>query len=57
MKTDDVVNAFGVLAEMASILRDRLVENGFTRDEAVMICSRFISTSVSGRREEDDAAD
>lgn len=53
MKIDDVVNAFGVLAEMAAIMRERLIENGFTREEAVLICSNFIVRSCLGKRDDD----
>lgn len=40
----DFLNAVGAIAETAGILRDRLMQNGFSRQEAVSICSSMISS-------------
>lgn len=36
------IEAIGSMAEMAAIIREALIKNGFTRSEAVGIASNFI---------------
>lgn len=38
----DVLNAIGALAEMAGLLCRELLKNGFTRNEAVDIVTRYV---------------
>lgn len=40
----DFMNAIGAIAEIAGLLRETLVMNGFTREEAVLICSNTVTT-------------
>lgn len=44
-KLNELITGVGVICEMAAILRDNLIRNGFTREEAVMISSKFIETT------------
>ena len=36
------LNALGAMAETAGILRDHLIQNGFSRGEAISICSAVV---------------
>ena len=38
----DLVNGLGAMAEVAAVYRDKLIENGFTREEAVTISAEFV---------------
>ena len=38
----NLINAIGSLAEMAGAMRDTLMANGFTREEAVKMAADFI---------------
>ena len=40
--------AAGALCEMASLLRDNLIRNGFTRDEAVNIAGSYVVATATG---------
>ena len=41
-----LIEGIGSMAEMAAIIRDALVKNGFTRSEAVDIASNFITSII-----------
>lgn len=41
------MNAIGAIAETAGLLRTTLMANGFTREEAVHICSETITTMLN----------
>lgn len=44
-----MIDSIGALSEMAGILRDSLMQNGFTREESVGIACEFvISTIIHG---------
>ena len=47
----NLVNGIGAMCEMAGLLRDNLIKNGFTREEAVTIVRSFITESFSDRGE------
>ena len=51
-----LLDSIGAVVEMVSFLRDQLIDHGFTRKEAVLICSNVISNSFtkSGRNEESE---
>ena len=54
---EEMTNALGAVSEMAGFLRDQLMNNGFKRGEAVIICSNFVNNMLnpnSSRREESD---
>lgn len=36
------ITAVGAMCEVAALLRDGLIKNGFTRDEAVLIVQNYI---------------
>lgn len=36
------LNALGAMAETVGILRDHLIRTGFTREEAITICSSVV---------------
>ena len=42
-----LIEGIGSMAEMAAIIRDALIKNGFTRSEAVDIASNFITSIIS----------
>lgn len=52
----ELLNALGSLAEMAGFLLDNLMQNGFTREEAVMLSGQFLCTMIPkpGQKEEQD---
>ena len=41
-----LIEGIGLMAEMAAIIRDALIKNGFTRSEAVDIASNFIISII-----------
>lgn len=45
----DFLNAIGAVAETSGLLRDYLIQNGFTRQEAVYICSNMIASLFAPR--------
>lgn len=48
---ESFMNAIGSLAEVGAILRDELLKNHFTRDEACKIVSNILSTIlISGAK-------
>lgn len=51
---EDVVVAFGALAEMASVLRDALMENGFLREEAVDVTKEWLAKMLTQASEHKD---
>lgn len=50
----NLIDALGATVEMASILRDQLVQNGFTREEAVKMSSEFIIGIIRAAAEQKD---
>lgn len=54
MMTSNVIeelrNAIGALSELSGTLRDDLIRNGFTRDEACKIVAVFISETINGQK-------
>ncbi len=40
--------SIGALSEMAGILRDSLMQNGFTREESVGIACEFVISTIHG---------
>lgn len=43
---DKLIETIGSMAEMAAIIRDALIKNGFTRSEAVGIASNCITSML-----------
>lgn len=43
---ENFIEAIGSMAEMAAIIREALIKNGFTRSEAVDIASNFIISTM-----------
>lgn len=44
---ENFIETIGSMAEMAAIIREALIKNGFTRSEAVDIASNFIISMIS----------
>lgn len=44
----DLIMATGALCEMAGLLRDNLIRNGFTREEAVNIAGSYVVAVATG---------
>lgn len=43
-KFQEFISTIGMMGELAALIRDVLIKNGFTREEAVKIVSDMIST-------------
>lgn len=43
---ENFIETIGSMAEIAAIVRDALIKNGFTRSEAVDIASNFITSMM-----------
>ena len=47
---EEIRNAIGALSEISATLRDDLIRNGFTRDEACRIVAIFVSETINGQK-------
>ena len=47
-KVEEFVNAIGAMSEMVGIMREHLMRNGFTREEAVDIVKAYIIAVMTG---------
>ena len=45
---DQLLTGIGAICEMASLMRDNLIKNGFTRQEALDIVKDFIADAFKG---------
>lgn len=45
-QVENFIEAVGSMTEMAAIIREALIKNGFTRSEAVDIASNFIISTM-----------
>lgn len=54
-KLEAITTALGAMCEMVGFLREQLMNNGFTRDEAVNMCCEVLVEMVlpNANREED----
>ena len=50
-QVSDILTAFGALGEMAGILCNELLKNGFTRKEAVDIVAMYVVDQTHPRSE------
>ena len=41
MEIENIVDAVGALGEILGVYRDSLLKNGFTRNEAIVLCEDF----------------
>lgn len=49
----DTINALGATCEIVGYLKDQLIANDFTREEAVMMCTEvLVELITSGRNNE-----
>lgn len=46
-----MILSIGVIAEALSIMRDNLVKNGFTREEAIRLCGDFLRAMMGGGKD------
>lgn len=53
-KLKELLNSMGMLGELCSILRDSLMRNGFTREEAVSIVSAVVAKTFEVPRGRDN---
>lgn len=49
----NMIAAIGSVCEIASIMRDNLIKNGFTRQEAVSIVSNYVVNLLTQKNKED----
>lgn len=49
---NDLVTGIGAICEMAGLLRENLIKNGFTRAEACEIVQSFIQETFKKSKEE-----
>ena len=51
-----LIEALGAIVELMAAYRDRLMENGFTREEAVLLCRDFFRwhMDLAKRKGQDD---
>lgn len=47
---ENITNAVGAMAEMAGLMRDRLTEQGFTREEACKMVSNILVETLRGAK-------
>ena len=51
----ELVTAIGAISETLGLLRESLIKNGFTRQEAVQMCNTYLATTVSnGKNNQND---
>lgn len=48
---NDLINGIGAIAEMGAILRDALMKNGFTRQEAIVIVTESIAAAFTKEKQ------
>ena len=48
-----MIDSIGALSEMAGILRDSLMQNGFTREESVGIVCEFVISTIHGGNDDE----
>lgn len=49
-KINELVNSIGALAETLRVARDAFIANGFTRAEAITLCSQIIASTLGGNK-------
>jgi hypothetical protein len=47
LDVNQLITAVGAVSEMAALMRDHLMANGFTRKEAVSIAGQYVCTLCS----------
>jgi len=50
---DEMVTAVGAMCEFLGLMRKNLMEQGFTREEAVAMCTMAMASMVSGGKKND----
>lgn len=49
-KAKELLTAIGALAEMLGLYRDILIQNGFTRQEAIELCKAYQDSMTNGSK-------
>lgn len=49
---DDMINAIGAVCEIAGFMLERLLDNGFSREEAFTVCMEYVLGTLGVRRTE-----
>lgn len=57
MSPEKILEAVGVICELAAMMRGQLEGNGFTREEAVRISGEFVVRSFTPKVGENDETD
>lgn len=52
-KTQRLITILGAMGEMLAILRDGLMQNGFTRQEAMVLCEQFMFALIENGGNDD----
>ena len=49
---NEILTAIGALSEMCALLRDELMKNGFTREEAVGMATAYLVSTMTPKQED-----
>ena len=49
----DLLMVVGAAAELCGLLREQLMKNGFTRDEAVAMCTEYLKILATPKAKEE----
>ena len=52
-KVNELVTGVGAMCEFLGLMRKNLMEQGFTREEAVAMCSMALTAMLAGGRKDD----
>ncbi|GHV34933.1 hypothetical protein FACS18949_11910 [Clostridia bacterium] len=52
-----IINSLGGLSEMLGVYRDMLIEQHFTREEAIQMCGAYVAFVLSKGKTEDSQCD
>lgn len=51
---ENLITSIGALAEALGVFRDTLTKNGFSREEALFLCAKFLDTMHRNNSNDDD---
>lgn len=46
-KIENLINSFGAISEMLKMFYDRLIEQGFTRAQALQLTGKFLEATIT----------
>ena len=50
---ESLITSIGALAEALGVFRDTLTKNGFSREEAMFLCAKFLDTMHRNNNDND----